>query len=214
MLFRSKRLDLYQSDEALTLPPVPMPALNTLGIGGGNGEWDKDRIDDLLVWAQAFAPNLDSFAICNHDRATAQLFVEALSECAHHNKLENLLLIDCDLVEDDAERLLFGLQDEFPNLKTLSLCRNKIESIDSIGHAAGIAAKARKEGNNQVSTTLKRLNLSENPFFANLKDSKSSDHAAAMSLLDSFERLCWLGHSKETDTPTAELEYKTKLTLI
>jgi hypothetical protein len=47
--------------------------------------------------------------------------------------------------------------------------------------------------------------------FFNLEDSVSSDHVAAISLLKSFNRLSFLGHSKDTSKPTSEIEYWTKI---
>jgi len=219
-----QRIDLCHCDGSLALKlpmNVPMPELNTLGIEGGI-HWNEESIGSMISWAAKVAPNLDAFAMCGHDRETAMLFIEALASCPEtQTNLAYLHVINCDIEDEDADRILGA----FPSLKIVCLCRNKIDRFPivegptkTVTTVTSTSTTAAAGANQQQQATaaaplpaLRTLNLSDNPVFLNLADSKSADHAAAIHLLERLKKLRWLGHSKDTCKPTAEIEYLMKI---
>ena len=128
-LVKLKRLDLNYCDERLKLPRVQMRRLKILVIGGGTSTWDEERVQSVLSWASAYAPRLTQFAFYNHSTETAKVFIKSLLTCEFsiRKTLVNLEIINCGLVEENADDLLLNLAPIFPNLKGLNLRDNSID---------------------------------------------------------------------------------------
>lgn len=142
--------------------------------------------------------------ISHHSRETAKLFINALVEPEFSSRihLQYLHLRNSGLLEEDLKQIISDLLPVHPMIEGLSIPDNDIGSLQTIKDMALV-----RPPNN----TLRFLMLTGNPCFFNLEDSVSSDHVAAISLLKSFNRLSFLGHSKDTSKPTSEIEYWTKI---
>ena len=110
--------------------------------------------------------------------------------CFRHS-LTTIYMRYCTLDEDDLKRLLFEIRVRFPNLHTLDITGNNIESLSGIGDRI----KHRiKHGPLIPDNKLRKLNLSKNPimlqicgdgvFFVRVVDDDDDDDAELSSLLD------------------------------
>ena len=127
--------------------------------------------------------------------------------CFRHS-LTTIKMRYCALNKDDLERLLFEIRVRFPNLHTLDITGNNIESLSGIGDRI----KHRiKHGPLVPDNKLRKLSLSNNPIMTQIcGDDESEDGGgetdALVTLLDTFN-----GISNVCANASRYQEYKPKI---
>ena len=134
--------------------------------------------------------------------------------CFRHS-LTTIKVIDCELNEDDLKRLVFEIRERFPNLHTLDISCNNIESVCGIGDRI---KQVKLIPNNK----LLKLNLMQNPIREQICDDGDGDTpnvtkdpkeiAALVTLLETFDGISNLGaYSSQKYEP--KIEYALRINI-
>ena len=100
------------------------------------------------------------------------------------DNLEYLGIGSCNLFEEDAKRIIFNIRPLYPGLAKLCLYDNSIRSLQNIGTVA-----KELTINGPISSNLQCLYIDTNPVSSNLSSPETTDHAAMVCLLETFQRL-------------------------
>ena len=93
----------------------------------------------MLSWLTSSAPNLKEFCVFNQTRETANLFMDGLSRNnsfidKFKDNLEYLGIGSCNLIEEDAKRIIFNIRPLYPGLAKLCSYDDSIRSLQNIGY--------------------------------------------------------------------------------
>ncbi|OEU08726.1 hypothetical protein FRACYDRAFT_249628 [Fragilariopsis cylindrus CCMP1102] len=148
---------------------------------------------NLSSFLKIFSNTLEELCFGNMTRGDSDEILHVLQNdnlCFRHS-LTTIQMRYCKLNEDDLKRLLFEIRERFPNLHTLGINCNNIESLCGIGDRI-------KQVPFIPNNKLLRLNLNRNPIFKQIcvplnatKDPK--EIAALVTLLDKFDGISNLG---------------------
>ncbi|OEU11711.1 hypothetical protein FRACYDRAFT_244834 [Fragilariopsis cylindrus CCMP1102] len=136
------------------------------------------------------------------------LYVLQNDDLCFRHSLTTIKVIDCELNEDDLKRLVFEIRERFPNLHTLDISCNNIESLCGIGDRI---KQIKLIPNNK----LLKLNLNHNPIRKQMCDDGDGDTlnvtkdpkeiAALVTLLEKFDGISNLGvYSSQKYEPKIE----------
>jgi hypothetical protein len=124
------------------------------------------------------------------------------------NKLTNLAFVICNLIEEDLRKITFDIRPLYPKLARINMrYNNNIQSLQIIGTAAEALSL-----NGSISSNLIHLCLNDNPVFMNLKSPETPNHAAMVSLLQTFQRLHKIRYEENNaSTYSSIIDYWTML---
>ena len=118
---------------------ITLCGLKNVLITGGT--WNEERICDTLSWLASSAPTLTKFCVFDQTRETASLFMDGLSRNTSfidkfNDNLEYLGIGSCNLIAEDAKRIIFNIRPLYPGLAKPCLYDNCIRSLQNIGTVA------------------------------------------------------------------------------
>jgi hypothetical protein len=149
-------------------------------------------------------PNLAQLGIWYMPKDSITSFLNCLrnieAACPFRQNLKEIKIHECDLDEDHLETLLFDILPRFPNLTSIRVDRNKIQSLKKISH------RLKTTSNLKISSRLRYLQLTDNPVWRKIVNDPEEIAAVKLILrkykgLSSLSHLvCALGHpSKDVE---------------
>ena len=178
-----KRLILQRCTDQIDLPQgITLYGLKNVLITGGT--WNEER-----TWLASSAPNLEKFCVSDQTIETANLFMDGLSRNnsfidKFKDNLECLGIGSCNLIEEDAKRIIFNIRPLYPGLAKPCLYDNCIRSLQNIGTVA-----KELTINGPISSNLQCLYIDNSPVSSNLISLETTDYAAMVCLIKTFQRL-------------------------
>jgi len=122
------------------------------------------------------------------------------------DNLKKIKMMSCKLDETHLETLLFDILPKFPNIFSLDLNFNRIESVQSI------ADRLKKDNDSTysfVSKSIRFLQIRSNPIMTTMKNDPK-EKIAVVSLLQTFNSICNLG-AGYNDVYDSEIEYALRI---
>ena len=132
-----KRLKLHRCTDQIDLPQgITFYGLKDVVITGGTQ--NEERMCDILSW---LASSASDFCVFNQTRETANFFMDGLSRNnsfidKFKDNLEYLGIGSCNLIAEDAKRIIFNIRPLYPGLAKVCSYDTSIRSLQNIGTVA------------------------------------------------------------------------------
>jgi hypothetical protein len=204
------RLSLGQCSDLIDNFPVQMELRNLKYFRLHSTRIPESTSSPFFVWLKTRLPSLNDLGFVDYPREeeTSKIFDFFLTVKEKRFK-DNLrsICMDCCATENELahfqpqfDTIVTKIRPRFPNLRSIKLPDNYIESIQPIVEKFKTAPT--------VLSSLRVLSLYDNPVLENIKDDPE-ERAATMSLLKNCNSIYNLGGDKE-DYP-ADLEYELRI---
>jgi len=151
----------------------------------------------FLPWmAGQLLPSLEALYFYGAGEIETNYILDALRNlgvCLQSN-LEEFRIKRCELNDNQLETLLFEVLPRFPNMNSLDLILNEIQSVESV------VDRLRSDKTCFISKSIRYLNLQHNPIMKKMMiEGDPKETAAILSFLQTFNTVCNLGGCKGGD---------------
>lgn len=155
----------------------------------------------FLAWVAEKLPSINDLSFVDIEDIDSVLDFLYTTSPPFRNKLGVLRLVRCRLEENQAGAIIQNILPTFPNLKSLSLCYNKIKSVRAI------VERIKNDSTGVRSKSLHTLNLEENDIMKIIKK-QPKEKAALLDLLrilPTIYRIGWMSEAKYYDSDVQSL---------
>lgn len=169
--------------------PIQMKLKNLTTLGITHGYYLLQSTSPVFAWIQQQLPSLEELDICcTKEIESTVFFLDFLctANVCFKESLKQITMDDCKVNNNQFETLLFDILPRFPNVFSLDLGHNKIQSIKPI------VDRIENDDNCSIPKSIRVVVLTDNPIVENVKEDQK-EKAALLSLLRSFDAISSLG---------------------